>query len=92
MVCRCTQTPRPGRCMDSTHRFFSSNIATIIVSFRSRAVLARYVSAPSRLSWFLFIFFPPFFLFRCPVPAPSRRVVLDRPALLRARSQGCGQA
>ena len=65
--------------MDSTHRFFSSSIATIIVPFRSYAVLARYVSAPSRLSWFLFRFFSPSSV----VPFPRRLVVLSCTAQLR---------
>ena len=91
MVCRCTRTPRPGRCMDSTHRF--SHLTSLPSLFRSVPALSSPVMFPCRLVCpFFFYLFPPFFppLFRCPVPAPPRRVVLYRPSSLRARSQGHG--
>ena len=65
--------------MDSVHPFSPSNIAAIIVPFRSCAVIAYSFSAPSR------------FLV---VPFPRRLAMLSctRPTSLRTCSQRCGQA
>ena len=74
MVCRCTRTPRPGRCMDSTHR--SSHLTPLPSSFRSVRRCPRQLrfrAASFVLVSFLFCFLLPLPRFHavsscCPVP------------------------
>ena len=73
MVCRCTRTLRPGRCIDSTHRF--SHLTLLPPLFRSVPALSSPVTFLRRLVCRGFLFFlSPFF--RCLVSAPSRCAVL----------------
>jgi len=71
--------PRPGRCMDSTHRF--SHLTSLPSLFRSVPALSSPVMFPRRLvcpGFFSFVF--PFFFV---VPFPRRLVVLSCTAPLR---------